>query len=146
MGAGIVQVVAASGLKVTMIDKSQDALKKGQDIIQKSLARVAKKKFPENGGQEWISSVLGNISTNLSVDVAAKSDLVIEAIVENLSVKQKLFKDLDSICQKNTIFASNTSSLPIGSIAYMYSTNALVKPLLEETSLPDYISLIQFHK
>jgi 3-hydroxyacyl-CoA dehydrogenase len=117
MGAGIVQVVAASGLKVTMIDKSQDALKKGQDIIQKSLARVAKKKFPENGGQEWISSVLANISTNLSVDVASKSDLVIEAIVENLSVKQKLFKDLDSICQKNAIFASNTSSLPIGSIA-----------------------------
>ena len=117
MGAGIVQVVAASGIRVTMIDKSQDALNKGNEIIQKSLARVAKKKFPDQGGQEWISSVLGNISTNLSVDVAAKSDLVIEAIVENLKIKKELFKNLDSICHKNAIFASNTSSLPIGSIA-----------------------------
>ena len=117
MGAGIVQVVAASGLKVTMIDKSSDALKKGRDIIEKSLARVAKKRFPEKGGEEWITSVLDNISTGFNVSVAAKSDLVIEAIVENLKVKQELFKELDTICQKSTIFASNTSSLPIGSIA-----------------------------
>lgn len=120
MGAGIVQVAAQANFKVTMVDVSPDALAKGQKIIQSSLARIAKKKFETDPSQgaAFVSKVLGNISTSTDPLQAAKSsDLVIEAIVEKLSVKQQLFKSLDAVAPAHTLFASNTSSLPITDIA-----------------------------
>ncbi|KAL2915735.1 hypothetical protein HK105_204681 [Polyrhizophydium stewartii] len=120
MGAGIVQVAAQSGYKVTMVDVSPDSLDKGRKIISSSLARVAKKKHADDQAAQkaFVDKVFDNIATSTDAAAAAASaDLVIEAIVENLATKQKLFAALDTAAPAHTIFASNTSSLPIGDIA-----------------------------
>jgi 3-hydroxyacyl-CoA dehydrogenase len=120
MGSGIVQVAAESGYKVTMVDTSDKAIDNGKKIISTSLSRIVKKKFAEDpsAGQKYVDGVFANISTSTdAVQACKETDLVIEAIVENLSVKQKLFQSLDQVAPKSCIFASNTSSLPIGDIA-----------------------------
>ncbi|KAI8851300.1 3-hydroxyacyl-CoA dehydrogenase [Chytridium lagenaria] len=120
MGAGIVQVAAQSKLSVTMVDLSDEAVTKGKAIITSSLKRVAKKKFDgdEASQKAFIDDVFSRISTSTDAATAVKStDLVVEAIVENLATKQTLFKHLDGVAPQSTIFASNTSSLPIGDIA-----------------------------
>ncbi|KAM0751862.1 hypothetical protein T439DRAFT_355747 [Meredithblackwellia eburnea MCA 4105] len=120
MGAGIVQVAAQNGVKVIMTDVSDKALDNGRSIITKSLTRIARKLHPDSTSsqEELVSSTFSNITTTTSPEEAVKNtDLVIEAIVENLKVKQELFGKLDKLAGKETIFASNTSSLSIGKIA-----------------------------
>lgn len=119
MGSGIAQVAAQTGHTVTLVDVSDDILKKSEANIQKSLQRVAKKKYQDaNEAEKFVSSTLGNLSLKSDANVAVKDcDLVVEAIVENLDVKQKLFKSLDSNAPQHTIFASNTSSIFITDIA-----------------------------
>ncbi|KAI7847280.1 l-3-hydroxyacyl-coenzyme a dehydrogenase [Circinella umbellata] len=121
MGSGIVQVAAQANYKVTMVDTTDAALKNGQAIITKSIKRVAKKKFGEENAAEqqaFIDKALSNIAVSTDGPAAvAGSDLVVEAIVENIDVKQALFKALDQAAPADTIFTSNTSSLPITSIA-----------------------------
>ncbi|GAA5979455.1 hypothetical protein JCM5350_003912 [Sporobolomyces pararoseus] len=120
MGAGIAQVAAMNGVKVVMTDVSEGALKNGRSIIQKSLTRIARKKHAEDttAQQAFIDSVFSNLSTTTSAQSAvSESDLVIEAIVENLATKQELFRRLDELAPENTRFASNTSSLSITRIA-----------------------------
>jgi len=126
MGAGIAQVAAQTGHNVTLVDLSNDVLNKSHANIQKSLSRVAKKKFADDkdAGEKFLADTMSRLSTNTSAEVAAAdSDLVIEAIVENLDIKKKLFASLDQAAPEHTIFASNTSSLPIGDIAV--ATNRL---------------------
>lgn len=120
MGAGIVQVAAQNGFSVTMVDVAPEAIKKGQGIILDSLKRVAKKAHPEDTStqQALIDATLKNITTSTNtVDAVRDADLVVEAIVENLQTKQALFKTLDEHAPARTVFASNTSSLPITDIA-----------------------------
>jgi len=120
MGSGIVQVTAQAGINVTMVDMSEELLNKSLDRIGKSLGRVVKKKYAENpaGGEAFMTETLGKISSSTdAVATATSTDVVIEAIVENLGVKQKLFKQLDDAAPKHAIFTSNTSSLPITEIA-----------------------------
>uniref|UniRef100_A0A8C6NQ73 Hydroxyacyl-coenzyme A dehydrogenase, mitochondrial n=1 Tax=Nothobranchius furzeri TaxID=105023 RepID=A0A8C6NQ73_NOTFU len=120
MGAGIAQVAASTGHTVTLVDTSEDILKKSVKGIQGSLNRVAKKKFTDKpeAGEEFVQKVLKNVSTSTDAASAVPaSDLVLEAIVENLKIKQDLFGRLDKLAPANTIFASNTSSLPISDIA-----------------------------
>ncbi|KAI8522227.1 hypothetical protein Bbelb_019810 [Branchiostoma belcheri] len=120
MGAGIAQVAAATGHKVVLCDTAADILEKAQAGIQKSLQRVVKKKFADDPekGQEFISTTMANIEvTTEPAKAVVTADLVVEAIVENLAVKQELFKTLDKFAPAKTIFASNTSSLPITAIA-----------------------------
>ncbi|KAL4640465.1 hydroxyacyl-coenzyme A dehydrogenase, mitochondrial [Arapaima gigas] len=120
MGAGIAQVAAATGHAVVLVDTSEDILRKSTAGIEGSLKRVAKKKFADKpeSGEQFVQKVLKNISTNTDAASAVKStDLVVEAIVENLRVKQDLFGTLDKVAPDHTIFASNTSSLPISDIA-----------------------------
>ncbi|KAK6187142.1 hypothetical protein SNE40_005230 [Patella caerulea] len=120
MGSGIAQVAAATGHNVALVDQTDDILGKSMANMNKSLQRVAKKKFADDpkGGETFISEIISRIKTETDPTVpAANTDLVIEAIVENLDVKQKLFKSLDEAAPQHTIFASNTSSLPIGDIA-----------------------------
>ncbi|CAK8683521.1 hydroxyacyl-coenzyme A dehydrogenase, mitochondrial-like [Clavelina lepadiformis] len=120
MGAGIAQVAAAAGDQVTLVDVNDSVLQNSEKTILKSLERVVKKKYAESpeAGSAYIEDIMDRISTNTDVMAASKDvDLVIEAIVENLGVKQELFKKLDGIASSNTIFASNTSSLPIREIA-----------------------------
>ncbi|KAJ2595842.1 hypothetical protein GGF39_003677 [Coemansia sp. RSA 1721] len=120
MGAGIAQVSATFEHPVTLVDVSSEALDRGKQYMGKSLARVAKKKFPEDPkvAQEWAEDVLGRIQTTTSLaDGVRNADLVIEAIVENIAVKQRLFGDIAADAPGECILASNTSSLPIGKIA-----------------------------
>lgn len=103
-----------------MTDVSDAALDNGRAIIKKSLGRIAKKLHPasETDQAAVLAFTFGNITTTTSAEEAvANTDLVIEAIVENLKVKQDLFKRLDGLAQKHTIFATNTSSLSVASIS-----------------------------
>jgi len=120
MGAGIAQVGAATGHKVTLVDVSQDVLDKSNARIGESIKRVAKKKFKEDpeAGDKFVSDAMGRLHTATSADAAlATADLVVEAVTENIALKQKLFKSFDAVAPQKTIFASNTSSLPIAEIA-----------------------------
>ncbi|CAO3638310.1 unnamed protein product [Cunninghamella blakesleeana] len=120
MGSGIVQVAAQANCKVTMVDTSDTAIQNGQSIIASSLKRVARKKFAEDEQQQkqFIDKVLANITTSTNAEQAvANTDLVVEAIVENIDIKKKLFAGLDKVAPQDAIFCSNTSSLPIHAIA-----------------------------
>ncbi|XP_026215785.1 hydroxyacyl-coenzyme A dehydrogenase, mitochondrial [Anabas testudineus] len=126
MGAGIAQVAASTGHTVALVDTSDDILKKSIKAIEGSLKRVAKKKFADKpeAGEEFIQKVLSNLTTSTDDTAAIQhTDLVLEAIVENLKIKQDLFGRLDKLAPAHTIFASNTSSLRISEIAS--STNRL---------------------
>lgn len=119
MGSGIAQVAATTGHQVVMVDQSDEILGKSKASIQKSLQRVVKKKFADDpkGGETFISDTMARISTQTdSTAAVANTDLVIEAIVENIDIKRKLFDSLDKAAPEHTIFTSNTSSLPIGDI------------------------------
>ncbi|XP_038648622.1 hydroxyacyl-coenzyme A dehydrogenase, mitochondrial [Scyliorhinus canicula] len=120
MGAGIAQVAAGAGHTVILVDQAEDILKKSFKKIGDSIGRISKKKFidkPE-AAAEFVQQTLQRISVSTDPASAVHStDLVIEAIVENVNVKQELFKKLDKVAPEKTIFVSNTSSLPITEIA-----------------------------
>ena len=120
MGAGIAQVAAQTGHKVTLVDVNQHVLDKSHVRISQSINKIAQKMFKDddNGAENFIESSLSLLkySTNPH-DVLTSADLVVEAVVEKIELKQKLFKDLDKIAPPKTIFASNTSSLSISDIA-----------------------------
>ncbi|MGM8214974.1 3-hydroxybutyryl-CoA dehydrogenase [Bacillaceae bacterium W0354] len=114
MGAGIAQVFAQSGYHVKLNDLSQEALERGLKGIEKILSRnVEKGRMTEDEK----ATTLQNITTTTSLEDASDCDLVVEAVVENMEVKTKVFKELDRITPKHAILATNTSSLPITDIA-----------------------------
>lgn len=114
MGGGIAQVAAQAGISVVLNDIKEEFVQRGLGIITKNLERtVAKGKLSE----EDKSAILGRIIPSTSLNDAKDVDLVIEAAVENMSIKTQIFKQLDEICPPHTILASNTSSLPITEIA-----------------------------
>lgn len=120
MGSGIAQVTAQAGYQVTLVDQNDKILNKAISSIQKSLTRATKKKFEGKTAEQeqFIAEVLDRIKIANAIDKGAeKADLIIEAIVENMKVKHTLFKHLDEISPPETIFTSNTSSLPIADIA-----------------------------
>ncbi|PVD39042.1 hypothetical protein C0Q70_01669 [Pomacea canaliculata] len=120
MGSGIAQVAAATGHNVTMVDETDEILSRSTAAIERSLGRIAKKKFAdsEKAQSSYVSDAMSRIQISINpVAAAKKSDLVIEAIVENLEIKQKFFTTMDAAAPSHTIFASNTSSLSIGEIA-----------------------------
>jgi 3-hydroxyacyl-CoA dehydrogenase len=110
MGSGIAQICATAGLDVVAVEKEQALLDKGLARIKASLAKFVEKGKLSIATQELATAKLKS-STNLA-DLA-DCDLVIEAIVEDLGVKNALFADLGKRCIPTTIFASNTSSFPI---------------------------------
>jgi len=115
MGSGIVQVSAQAGMKVTMVDLDQKALDRAMKTIDKSLTRVMKKK---NLNSEFKDNILSNITTSTNLETSvSEADLVIEAIIENLKIKQDMFETMDNAAKKECIFASNTSSLGVREIA-----------------------------
>lgn len=114
MGAGIAQVAASAGYQTVLFDLQADKAKQAKASIEIQLdKRVARKKIE----QAQRDSLLGRIECSTRLQDVAKADLVIEAIVENLEVKQGLFRDLEAICRADCILASNTSSISITSIA-----------------------------
>ena len=114
MGAGIAQVCAAIGKNVMLCDIKQEFLDNGIGTITKNLERSLSK---ERINQNDMDNTLGNVNTTLELNELKNCDIIIEAIVENIDIKKKLFSDLGNICEENTILASNTSSIPIGILA-----------------------------
>ena len=115
MGNGIAHVFAQNGYRVNLIDISQESLDKGIATISKNLDRLlAKEKITETVKE----NTLGNITTFTQLEIGVKeADLVVEAATENLEVKLNIFRELDTICDANTILATNTSSISITQIA-----------------------------
>ena len=114
MGSGIAQVAATSGCKVKLYDTNQAALDKAKASLDKILSRLIEKERIDNNDKNRIQS---NIIYVDSLKDLADSNLTIEAIVENLDIKKKVFSELESYVTKDCIIASNTSSLSIASIA-----------------------------
>lgn len=115
MGNGIAQVCATHGLNVRMQDVESSLLDRADAAIRKSLRRVAKKGVIEDG---QVDEILGRISTTTNRDEAVEGvDLVIEAIPENLDLKQEVFADVDAKTPDHAILASNTSNFSITAIA-----------------------------
>ena len=114
MGSGIAQVAATSGCTVKLFDLNKEALDKSKINLENTISKLVEKgKFD----YEEKSRIQNNISYINELKDLADSDLIIEAIIENLEIKQKLFADLEKIVSETTILASNTSSLSITSIA-----------------------------
>lgn len=121
MGAGIAQVTAASGhYSVTVLDLNPDVLQKSRAGIEKSVRRMAMKKHQSDAAlaDKDVEQVMSKVdfTTNMA-DAADNTDLVIEAIVENMDVKKKVWADWDKAAKPTAIFASNTSSLSISEMA-----------------------------
>ncbi len=114
MGSGIAQVASTAGCVVKLFDLNQDALAKSKNALEVTLSKLVEKAKIDTAEKSRIQS---NISYVSSIKDLADSDLVLEAIVENLEVKRKVFSELEELVSKNTILASNTSSLSIASIA-----------------------------
>ncbi len=114
MGAGIAQVFAATGYQTILFDAFPGALEKGVAGISKRLDRLIEKEAISDGEK---ANILGRIQKAQTTVELAKADLIIEAIVENVEVKLKLFAELDGICKPEAIFASNTSSISITKLA-----------------------------
>lgn len=110
MGAGIAQIAAVAGYEVTLVEVSDELIQKGLGGIQKSLT-----KFAEKGtlSVEQKDAALGRLRGTTSYEALADADLIVEAIIENLAIKREVYAKLDGICQAETIFASNTSSLSV---------------------------------
>jgi len=110
MGAGIAQVSASAGFETVVREVSEDLIKKGFAGIEKSLAKFAEKGTITAQQQQEIRS---RLSGTTSFEDLADCDIIIEAIIENLEEKRSTYRQLDTICKSQTIFASNTSSLSI---------------------------------
>ncbi len=110
MGNGIAQVAAAAGYEVVMVDIKQEFVDKGLASIQASIGKFVQK---EKMSQSDADATLGRLSISTDNGALADCDLVIEAIIENLDIKTKLWSSLDGIVKPSAIFASNTSSIPI---------------------------------
>lgn len=115
MGNGIAHVFAQNGFKVHLIDISSESLEKGIATITKNLDRMlAKEKISEADK----TATIANIKTFTALNEGVKNmDLVVEAATENLDLKLKIFKNLDDVCDADTILATNTSSISITHIA-----------------------------
>jgi len=111
MGHGITQLLAMSGIEVTMVDISDEFLQKGMEKIKWSLGKFVEKKRIR---QEDADAALSRIKTTTSYEEAAKDiDLAIEAVPENMELKKQVFAKLDSMAPPHAILASNTSTLSI---------------------------------
>ena len=119
MGNGIAHTFAQSGFKVQLIDISEASLERGLDTIAKNLDRmVAKERISKADKQ----ATLDNITTFTDISSGVEhASLVVEAATENLELKLKIFKQLDVACAKDTILASNTSSISITQIGAITS-------------------------
>jgi len=114
MGNGIAQTFALFNFNIKLYDINSENLKKGEQTILKNLQRmVNKEKITESEAENTV----GNIKYTSDFDSILNADLVIEVVSENLKLKKSIFKELDLKCPKNTIIASNTSSISITKLA-----------------------------
>jgi 3-hydroxybutyryl-CoA dehydrogenase len=114
MGGGIAQVAAVAGYDVVLRDVTPEALERGLGTIRASYAKFVEKGRLQADAAE---AALARITTTTELDAVADADLVVEAVFEKLEVKAEVFRELDRICKDDAVLASNTSAIPITSIA-----------------------------
>jgi 3-hydroxybutyryl-CoA dehydrogenase len=114
MGSGIAQVFAENGFEVVVRDIDMKFVERGLGVIESNLKRnVEKGKITEEKKNEVLSRIRGTVD----IEEAKEADFVIEAAVENMEIKKEIFRELDNVCRKEVILATNTSSLSITEIA-----------------------------
>jgi 3-hydroxybutyryl-CoA dehydrogenase len=117
MGSGIAQVSAEAGYEVSMRDIEDRFVQSGLNIIKKNYERaISKGKMTKEQGDALLSKVKGTLDLAEAVKGA---QVVIEAVIENIDLKKQVYKELDQLCAKDTILATNTSGLSITEIASM---------------------------
>lgn len=114
MGSGIAQVSAVAGHDVVLRDVTDEALARGRAAIEKSLGR-----FVAKGGLEQADAdaALARVTTTTDLDAVSGADVVVEAAFESIEVKQEIFRELDRRCRDGAVLATNTSAIPITTIA-----------------------------
>jgi 3-hydroxyacyl-CoA dehydrogenase len=118
MGGGIAMCFAQAGFRVTLVDQDQDSIDRGMNIIRKNYdISVQRGRL----SADQVSSFLSNLKATTDWQMLKGADLVIEAVFENLELKQQVFKQLDDICDPYTILASNTSYQSIDALAAVTS-------------------------
>jgi len=124
MGHGIAQIFASKNYNVYLLDIKKELLSKAIENIRLNLSVMARKGV---GLESEIETTISRIKTTTSMDEATSAaQVVIEAVVENLELKQKVFKDLDQLCPPKVILATNTSVISITEIAAMAHTRARI--------------------
>ena len=118
MGSGIAHVFALGGYDVNLVDSSKESLEKALISIENNLGKQVKK---ETITAEEADDSLARISAETNIDFAINSQLVIEAVYEKKKVKEKILKELDSLCPSDTVLATNTSSISISELASVTS-------------------------
>jgi len=118
MGHGIALVAAKAGFDVVLRDIKDEYVKKGLNRIEKFLDKSIEK---EKMTAEEKKTILSKIKGTTKLEDLKDMDLIVEAIFEDVKVKKELFQELDKICKKETIFASNTSTIPITDLASVTS-------------------------
>jgi 3-hydroxybutyryl-CoA dehydrogenase len=113
MGAGIAQVCAQAGYKVTLRDLTEHIVQKGISAIRWSAGKLVEK----GKAQGTVDEIMGRITGTTQMWEAGNADFVFEAIIENLEAKRTLFAELERICRPDVIFATNTSAIPVTNIA-----------------------------
>jgi len=114
MGNGIAHVFAQSGFDVKLIETKQEYLDRALGAIKKNLERQAQKGTIT---ADDVGATMARIKPSLKIEDSSNADLIVEAVFENMAVKEEIFGKLDKICKPDAILASNTSSLPITAIA-----------------------------
>jgi 3-hydroxybutyryl-CoA dehydrogenase len=115
MGNGIAQVSAQAGYETTMVDIKQEFVDRGMNAIKVSLGKFVQK---ERIKQEDMDNALARLHTSVDLKSAAKeADYVIEAVFERAEIKLPIFGQLEEVCPKETILASNTSGIPVSLLA-----------------------------
>ena len=114
MGVGIAQSAALAGLPTVMLDVQEDALARGRETMEGDLERrVERGRLSEDERRE----ALDLVSTTTSLEACADAPLVVEAVIEDLEVKRRVFADLEAVVGRETVLATNTSSLSVAGIA-----------------------------
>jgi len=114
MGGGIAMNFLSAGIPITMLEMKQEALDKGVALIRKNYEATAKK---GRMTADQVEKCMSLLDTTLSYDGLAEVDMVIEAVFENMKVKKQVFGELDRVCKKGAILATNTSTLDVNEIA-----------------------------
>jgi 3-hydroxybutyryl-CoA dehydrogenase len=114
MGVGIAQSAALAGLSTVMLDVQEDALARGRETMEGDLERrVERGRLSEDERRE----ALDLVSTTTSLEACADAPLVVEAVIEDLEIKRRVFADLEAVVGRETVLATNTSSLSVAGIA-----------------------------
>lgn len=114
MGSGIAQLMAQKGIETTLVDIKEEIVRRSVQNIEKGLQkRVEKGKMTE----DQVKDILSRIKTTTDMKAAADADFIVEAIIEDVKLKQKVFAELDEISKKDAVMATNTTACSISEIA-----------------------------